>query len=252
MKVPEKVVPLLFVLLLVAAFLLGRYQAQLEFLRAGSLSQPASQAGTQPAGGALGQTTQQGQAAPGGKISDELWAKVLSNPAASRGSEDAPVTIVEFSDYQCPYCARYITDAYLQIEKDYVETGKVRYLFRDLTLPFHANASAAAQAARCAGEQGQYWEMHDVLFEKQSDWASGDAAELFKGYAGELVADIDVFLSCYENKKYEQEINEDLQLARQVGADGAPAFFINGKLIIGALPFQPSRRRLKQSSKRLW
>ena len=112
---------------------------------------------------ALGQNGQQGQAPQAGPISDELWGKILENPAASKGEEGAPVVMVEYSDYQCPYCVKYINESFPQIEKDYIDTGKVRYLFRDLPLPFHANASAAALAARCAGDQGQYWEMHDIL-----------------------------------------------------------------------------------------
>ena len=236
MKVPEKVVPLLFVLLLVAAFLLGRYQAQVEFLRSGRVPGIVNQAPSQGDDQALGQTGQQGQAPQAGPISDELWGKIQENPAASKGEEGAPVVMVEYSDYQCPYCVKYINESFPQIEKDYIDTGKVRYLFRDLPLPFHANAAAAALAARCAGDQGQYWEMHDILFEKQGEWSSGEPGELFKDYARDLGLNISVFSSCYDDGKYKQEIDADLNLAQQVGANGTPAFFINGNLIIGAQP----------------
>jgi protein-disulfide isomerase len=240
MKVPEKVIPLLFVLLLVAAFLLGRYQAQVEFLGSGKASQLANQAGTQDTGQALGQTAQQGQS----EISEEMWKKILENPAASKGEGGAPVVMVEYSDYQCPYCVKYVDESFPQIEKDYIDTGKVRYLFRDLPLPFHENALPAALAARCAGDQDKYWEMHDILFEKQGEWSSGDPGELFKGYAGELGLDSKAFSACFDGEKYLQEINADLDLAQQVGADGTPAFFINGERIIGALPISTFKQAI--------
>lgn len=232
MKVPEKVVPLLFVLLLIAAYLLGRYQAQVELLKSGGARQLTDQAGTQQVGQPQGQ-----QAARNEPLAVELWSKLLENPAAAKGDEDAPVTLVEFTDYQCPYCARFYTDTYWQLKKEYVETGKARYLIRDLPLPIHPSAPAAAMAARCAGDEGRYWEMHDLLFEKQDEWSSGDTEELFSGYAGELGLDVGGFSSCLRDEKYKQEVDEDVNLARQVGADGTPAFFINGRRLIGAQPF---------------
>lgn len=240
MKVPEKLVPLFVGLLLVVAFLFGRAQGQNEVLRGGGSRPPAltgtaGQTGQQP-GQTVPQTGDSGGAA-GSPITQELWDKVIANPAAAKGSEDAPVTMVEFTDYQCPFCARHFTTTLPQIEKEYVETGKVRYLIRDLPLPIHPNAPAAALAARCAGDEGKYWEMHDTLYEKQVEWSSGNADELFAGYAGEVGLDSGAFASCMDSEKYKKEIDEDIALAQQVGASGTPAFVINGQLVIGAQPF---------------
>jgi protein-disulfide isomerase len=94
-----------------------------------------------------------------------------------QGASSAPVTIVEYSDFQCPYCARYSTETYPEIKAQYIDTGKVRYMFRHFPLSFHSEAELAAQAAECAGEQGKFWEMHDTLFANQSEWAGSADAE---------------------------------------------------------------------------
>ncbi|MCH7952148.1 DsbA family protein [Patescibacteria group bacterium] len=244
MKVPEKIIPLLFVLLLVAAFLLGRFQAQAEFLKAGGRPL-VNQASTQGVGQTPQQTAQSGQSPSGGALPDETWKKLLANPAASKGDENAPVTMVEFTDYQCPFCSRHFSDAQPQIEKEYVETGKVRYLIRDLPLPIHPNAPAAAEAARCAGDKGKYWEMHDVLFQKQGEWSSGNSTELFTRYAGDLGLNSGEFSSCLTGGKHTDAVNADLSLAQQVGASGTPAFFINGKIMIGAQPFSAFQQAIE-------
>ena len=88
-----------------------------------------------------------------------------------KGDEDAPVTIVEWSDFECPFCTRFYTETLGKLEEKYINTGKVKFVYRDFPLGFHANAQKAAEAAECAGEQGKYWEMHDKLFEKQAEWS---------------------------------------------------------------------------------
>ena len=87
------------------------------------------------------------------------------------GSANATITLIEFTDYQCPFCSRHFNQTYEQIKKDYIDTGKVKFYLRDFPLGFHPNAQKAAEAARCAGDQGKYWEMHDALFKNQSEWS---------------------------------------------------------------------------------
>lgn len=94
----------------------------------------------------------------------------------SLGEEDAPVVVVEFTDFQCPFCQTAFTSSYPQLKKEYVETGKVKYVVKDFPLPFHANAQKAAEAANCASDQGKYWELHDKLFEEQSNWEGAKSA----------------------------------------------------------------------------
>jgi protein-disulfide isomerase len=109
-----------------------------------------------------------GEPAPVLLKADQI-AKIMAKPAGSKGPADAKVTIVEFSDFQCPYCANYSTQTYTQISQNYGD--KIRYLFHNYPLPFHNNAQKAAEAAECAGEQGKFWEMHDLLFQNQSAWS---------------------------------------------------------------------------------
>lgn len=156
----------------------------------------------------------------------------------SLGEANAPVTIVEFSDFQCPYCARYATLVFPAIEENYINSGKVRYVFRDFPLQFHAQAQLASEAAECANEQGKYKEMHDLLFEEQSQWSGNkQAADLVKDYAKQIGLDAAKFNSCLTANKFADEIRKDLIDGVSVGVNGTPAFFINGKLLSGAMPF---------------
>ncbi len=155
---------------------------------------------------------------------------------AVKGNPDAPVTIVEFSDYECPFCARFFRDTLPQITKNYIETGKVKYVFRDFPLGFHPNAVPAAIAAECVREQegdDAYYEYHDVLFENQT---ALDAASL-KSYAADFDIDQSQFESCLDSEKYKAEVAEDLAEGQKYGVRGTPGFFINGVPLSGAQPY---------------
>jgi protein-disulfide isomerase len=149
-----------------------------------------------------------------------------------KGNKNAPVTIVEFSDYQCPFCGRYFSQTYPQILKQYVNTGKVKYVFRDFPLSFHKNAQKAAEAAECAHEQDKYWEMHDKLFENQRNL---DIASL-KQYAADINLDTKKFNSCLDSGKYASEVQKDFNEGSRYGVSGTPTFFINGIKLVGAQP----------------
>jgi protein-disulfide isomerase len=162
---------------------------------------------------------------------------------ASRGDAAAAVAIVEYADFECPYCGQYEHDVYPQISRDYVENGKVKYFFRDLPLPMHPHALGAARAARCAGEQGKFWEMHDSLYAKQNAIRDVD----MPGRAQELGLDVAKFSDCFSSNRYIKEINESAAEAQKMGIQGTPTFFIgtvtsngnvtNLKMIIGARPY---------------
>ena len=115
-----------------------------------------------------------GSAARPASPSAEQRVQIATNGSPARGQTSAPIIIVEFTDYQCPFCESYFQQTYRRIETNYINTGKVRYVVRDMPLAIigHKNAPKAAEAARCAGEQGKYWEMHDALFNGQSTWAN--------------------------------------------------------------------------------
>ena len=152
------------------------------------------------------------------------------------GPEDAPVVIIEFSDYQCPFCRKFATETLDKILEAY--KGKVRFVYRDFPLEnIHPYALKAAEAADCAGEQGKYFEYHDILFQKQSDW-SQRGEEAFVEYARQVGLNVESFKTCLASGKYEQEVRKDLQDGLEAGVTGTPAFFINGIPVRGAQPFE--------------
>jgi len=155
---------------------------------------------------------------------------------AMKGDENAPVTILEFSDYECPYCGRYVSETLPQIVTNYIETGKVKYVYRDFPLGFHANAKPAANAAECIREQGgdeMYFEYHDVLFANQKELG----VEKLKEYAAEFDIDQTQFASCVDEGKYDSEVVADFDEGQKYGVQGTPAFFINGMPMFGAQPY---------------
>ncbi|MBU0460332.1 MAG: thioredoxin domain-containing protein [Nanoarchaeota archaeon] len=158
---------------------------------------------------------------------------VSTDDDAVKGNPDATVTIVEFSEFQCPFCAKFFQETYPLIIKNYVDTGKVNYVFRDFPLDFHQNAQKAAEAAECAGEQDKYYEMHDYLFTNQ-DYLE---VENLKGYAKDLGLDTTEFNDCLDSGEMEDEVKADLAEGKTYGVSGTPAFFINGKMISGAQPY---------------
>jgi protein-disulfide isomerase len=161
------------------------------------------------------------------------------------GNRDAQVTIVEFSDFQCPFCSRFYHETLSQIQQDYIETGKAKLVYRDYPLSFHQNAKAAHIASECADEQGKFWNYHDTLFEKQSEWQSltADVAnQKFVAYAEEIGLKADGFESCLGSAEIEQEINKDFQEGSQYGTTGTPTFYIGNEKdgfvkLVGAQPY---------------
>jgi protein-disulfide isomerase len=149
----------------------------------------------------------------------------------SIGPADAPVTIIEFSDYQCPYCQVWYQKVYQQLLASY--PNDIRFVYRDLPLPMHPEAIPAAEAANCAGEQGAYWKYHDSLFNQQ--YGLNRAA--YEHYATDLELDSKAFTACLDSHRYQDEIQADATDAARVGISGTPSFVINGRILIGALPF---------------
>jgi protein-disulfide isomerase len=149
----------------------------------------------------------------------------------SKGPDNAPITIVEFSDYECPYCSRAET-VVQEVLKEY--PGKIRLVYRDLPLPMHPHAPKASEAAHCAGDQGKYWEMHAKLFENQH---SLDISNL-KEYAKGLGLDAGKFDKCLDSGEKAKVVEESRKAGEELGVNGTPAFFINGIMINGAQPVQ--------------
>lgn len=173
----------------------------------------------------------------------EAWA--ASGGTAALGDADAPVTIVEFSDFQCPYCRRHVLQTLPRIVETYIDSGKVRYIFKDYPLPSHPNAPKAAEAARCAGAQGVYWEMHDRLFKDPKEWSQQeeeDVIDTFVGYAGDLELDEMAFRVCLESGQSGEQVRQNQWEGQQAGVQGTPSFLINGQLLSGAHSFDDFQR----------
>jgi len=192
------------------------------------------------------------QAAPAPPAADQpTRAKISDLTGVSMlGSKDAPLTIVEYTDYQCPFCQRFHLSAYPEIKKEYIDTGKARFYSKDLPLDFHPNAMRAAQAAHCAGDQGKFWELRDVM------GANPDKLDMghILNFAAELKIDTQQFQDCVTSDKYKSRVQADVAEAMKVGANGTPAFVVgksdgkgvDGELVVGAMPFAMFDQKLRE------
>ena len=181
----------------------------------------------------------------------KLTVKISVDNDPIIGNPDAPITIIEFSDFQCPFCARFYTQTLPLIHEEYIEPGKVKLVFRDFPIQsIHPNALPASVASECANEQGKFKEMHDVLFENQNEWnrqETVDALSLFSQYAEEMQLEQEVFDSCLTNGKYIEEIRKDLRDGQKYGIGGTPGFFVGNDEIgyvkmEGAQPFESFKK----------
>ncbi|TSC75534.1 MAG: DSBA oxidoreductase [Parcubacteria group bacterium Gr01-1014_30] len=154
---------------------------------------------------------------------------------ASKGDPSSPITIVEYADFACPFCGRFWQETLPQIERDYVDTGKVRIVYKDFIV---VGGDRAAEAAHCAKEQGKYWEYHDLLFSRQAqdktNWAN---SEVHRGYARELGLNESALIECFESRRYQEKVSKSTQEAVQNGGQGTPYFLINNTPVFGAQPY---------------
>jgi protein-disulfide isomerase len=177
-------------------------------------------------------------------------AKLNLEGFAMLGSKEAPLTIVEFTDYQCPFCQRFHTTSFAELKKNYIDTGKVRFYSRDLPLDFHPNAMRAAEAARCASDQGQFWKLRDVM------GANPDKLDMdsLVADAADLKMNVNTFRACVESEKYKNAVQTDVMEAMKIGANGTPTFVIgkstpdgvDGDLVVGAQPYPMFDQKLKE------
>jgi len=194
----------------------------------------------------------------------KLESKIESNPQSSsksstppikvsidddpmKGDPNAPITIIEFSDYECPFCGRFYTQTLPLIEENYINTGKVNFVYRDFPIQsIHRNAATAAVAAECADDQETFWPFHDMIFENKNTWAALEGVNLlneFERYAVILGLNTEEFIACLESQKHLDEVRKDLQDGQNYGITGTPGFFIgsdkNGYVkVVGAQPYQ--------------
>lgn len=172
-------------------------------------------------------------AAPAAPRAPAAKVDVSADDDAFLGDADAPVTIIEFSDYECPFCGRFYSQTLPQLKTEYIDTGKVKLVYRDFPLSFHPKAQKAAEAAECAGDQDRYFDFHDKIFENQGSIGVSD----LKKYAGDLGLDQGEFDDCLDSGKFEQEVKDDVAAGVAAGLSGTPSFLINGQKLVGAQPF---------------
>jgi len=168
---------------------------------------------------------------------EALVAAAERGPAAAKGRDDAPITVVEFSDFRCSFCRKFWKETLPRIEADYISAGKVRLVYRHLVVLGPAS-QRAAEAAECAGEQGRFWKYHDALFE-QGGRSLPDAR-----VAAEIGLDPAAHEACVASGRHRERVLGETAIAQSVGATGTPAFLINGRLLIGAHPFETFKRVL--------
>lgn len=150
----------------------------------------------------------------------------------SYGPDNAPITLIEFSDYECPYCRKWHSEVFPLLLQTYPD--KIRFVYRDFPLSsIHGNATPAAEAANCAGEQSQYWEYNNLLFSN----ALGLGSDAYIGYSQQLKLDAEKFQQCLDSRKYQAEVEADYEYAANLGIRSTPTFFINGLAVVGAQGF---------------
>ena len=179
----------------------------------------------------------------------QISVSVVPAPYAL-GRPDAPVTIVEFTDYQCPFCRQFHTETFPQIKTELIDTGTLRYISLDLPLPMHDHAVKAAEAARCAGDQGRFWEMRSALISDTSELTDPAIVKL----AAPLVPNLGLFQTCFLEDRHRADIQRDVAVANALQIDATPTFIVgkavNGRLvgteILGARPYSVFKRTIEE------
>lgn len=182
-------------------------------------------------------------------LSNSIMEKLVSNDSPPLGSPSAPITIIEFGDYQCKNCQRFNTQVKPMLVDEYVDTNKVRLIFMDFPI-YGTDSVNGAIATHCASEQSRFWEMHDLMYQSQkeinSDWLT---ASNVKQFAASIDLDLQQFSSCFDSMKYEQAVKDNFDMGKTAGVNATPTFIIidsNGmtETIVGAQPFSVFKQTL--------
>ncbi len=162
---------------------------------------------------------------------EEILSSLGNGPTL--GSSRAPVTIVEFADFQCSFCKKFWAETLPKLKETYIKKGQVRFIYRNFAI-LGKFSEQAAQAAECAGEQGKFWEYHDSLFANQGGLAF--TGSKLRQYVRQLKLDVRAFGQCLDASKYKKKVEGETAVAASLGARGTPTFFVNGQLMVGAQP----------------
>jgi protein-disulfide isomerase len=183
---------------------------------------------------------------PSSASAEEMMDYLVSQIRHFKGDSDAPVTIIEFSDYKCPYCGKFAADSEPLINQNYIEEGLVRFGYWHVAF-LGPESQWAAEAAECAAEQDAFWDYHELLFIKgNSQVAGGFSRDNLKSFARELDLNGDEFDECVDSGRHTETIQTDTALAQQIGAGSTPAFLINGQPVVGAQPYEVFQQVIEQ------
>mgnify|MGYP001606461195 CR=1 FL=1 len=244
----NKLVPVLVILLVIASFLIGSLYTKSNLLEKGAVAGANN-------GNVAGANTGGNAVPPANPAPAETTpVDVDVSGVEFLGSPNAKVAVVEFTDYQCPFCGQLFKNAYPQIKKDYIDSGKIKYMVKDFPLfQIHPYAQKAAEAASCARDQKKFWEMHDTLFNNQTALTTDD----LKKYAGNLSLNTGTFNDCLDSGKYADAVKKSATDGEALGVRGTPASFIgkisgntvNGVQISGAVPFETFKAAIDKALK---
>jgi len=235
-----KYTPVLVILLIIAAYFLGSLTTKVQYLEGGNKNTAQNPSAVAPSQGP-------NQAAPTADPNKKYDVSTGHFPI--KGDKNAKVTIIEFADFQCPFCEKWFSDTGTQIIKNYVDTGKAKFAYRDYAF-LGQESTWAAEAAECANDQGKFWEMHDYLFSHQGSENSGTFSKAnLEKFAADLGLNTDQFNSCLESDKYAKAVAADLADGQKVGVSGTPATFVDGKIVVGAQPFSAFQTLIDQELK---
>jgi protein-disulfide isomerase len=181
-------------------------------------------------------------------------AMAAADRSRSKGADGAPLVIYEVSDFQCPFCRQWVEGTWPALDTAYLETGRARLVFMNLPLPGHAEAYTAAEAALCAGAQGRFWPMHDLIFQRQEEWSAGGGAARMREYARQIGLDEGAFRQCADENWMAPIIIGDLMQASRAGIGGTPTFVLvpsdpgspmQQRVLSGALGFEEMRGEIE-------
>lgn len=173
---------------------------------------------------------------------------VLSDARHFQGRDEAPVTMIEFSDFKCPFCGRFSAETLPQIREQYINTGKVRFVYKHFAI-LGPESNRTAEATECAAEQGQFWEYHDRIFADQTSTRSTLNDDRLTVLAGEVGLDTSVFSECLASGRFASQISQESLTVQSMGLRGTPGFLINGVFISGAQPFEVFQQVIEEQLK---
>src|SRR3989344_365568 len=230
---PKSYTPILTILLVIAAFLLGVLITKIQYLEKGQVY----------TGNATGEESFVGntQPQPGQKVD------VKEGKLPALGEKQAKVTIIEFADFQCPFCKRLFDESISQLKKEYIDTGKVKFYFRHFAF-LGEESSWAGEASECANEQEKFWEYHDYLYTHQGGENVGAFnKDNLKGFAAALGLNTSQFNSCLDSGKYTKAVQNDVTAGQTAGVTGTPTMFINGTMLVGAEPYTNIKAQIEKA-----